>query len=133
MTLDPDLGRVALDGRPPPQAYAYPGVFNRVQSVQKQSRKALAKARQRWGHATRPPVGGTVLAGKVVEHWRANPDLLERGSVREVLDGSWVDRMLAGGVDPAPSTVAFLLNVAGIPSTVDARVSARRLPTTPAR
>ena len=119
MALDEQLGLVPLDGRPPPRAYAQPGLLNRVQSLQKQGRKAVAKARQRWGNDTRPPVGGTVLAGKVVEHWRARPELLDGGALHGVLDAHWVERMLDGELDAAPSTVAFILNVAGLPRTAE--------------
>lgn len=115
VALDDDLAQVPLDGRPAPRAFAYPGVGDRVQALHKLGRKAVVKARQRWGHSTRPPVGGTVLAGKVVDHWRAHPHLLDRTTVSAVLDEQWVDDMLRRRVDPAPSTVSFVLNVANLP------------------
>jgi asparagine synthase (glutamine-hydrolysing) len=115
VALDDELAQVPLDGRPPPRAYADPGVRDRIHALEKVGRKAVAKARQRWGHSTRPPVGGTVLAGKVVEHWRAHPDLLDRAAVDAVLDEQWLDGVLSRRIDPAPSTVAFVLNVAGLP------------------
>ena len=117
MALDPELGRLPLDGRPPPAAYANRGPLNRLRAVRTLGSKAAVKARQRVGRATRPPVGGTVLADKVVEHWRCHPDLLDTAPCREVIDASWLDRVLAGEVAPAPSTVAFLLNVASLPDT----------------
>lgn len=116
MALDPDLGRMPLDGRPPPEAYARPGLLNRVRAVETLARKAVAKARQRVGHSTRPPAGGTVLAGKVVDHWRREPELLDRAREHGVLDESWLDRLVAGEVDAAPSTVAFVLNVTSLPA-----------------
>lgn len=115
MALDPELGRMPLDGRPPPQAYAHPGVLNRARAVETLARKAAVKARQRIGHSTRPPVGGAVLATKVVAEWRREPALLQRALGHDVLDEEWLDRVVAGQIDPAPATVAFVLNLAGLP------------------
>jgi asparagine synthase (glutamine-hydrolysing) len=115
MALDPVLGRMPLDGRPPPEAYARPGLVNRARAVQTLARKAATKARQRLGHSTRPPAGGTVLATKVVQQWRSEPALLDRAREHTVLDETWLDHVVAGDVDPAPSSVAFVLNVASLP------------------
>lgn len=114
MALDPDLGRMPLDGRPAPEAYAHPSLRNRVRAAETLARKAVAKARQRVGGATRPPAGGAVLAAKVVEQWRREPALLHGALGLGVLDEAWVERVVAGQVDPAPSTVAFVLNVAAL-------------------
>ena len=115
MALDPGLGRLPLDGRPPPEAYATTGPLNRVRAIEALSRKATAKARQRLARSTRPAAGATTLAAKVVEQWRSDPALLEAAVRHGVLDEAWVDRMAMGLVDPTPSTVAFVLNVAGLP------------------
>ncbi len=115
MALDPGLGRVPLDGRPPPEAYATAGLLNRARAVEALARKANAKTRQRLGRTTRPAAGATTLAAKVVEQWRSDPTLLEAAARHGVLDESWVDRMASGLVDPTPSTVAFVLNVACLP------------------
>jgi asparagine synthase (glutamine-hydrolysing) len=123
MALDPELGRLPLDGRPPPQAYASPGLRNRARAVQTVGSKAVAKARQRFGHSTRPPAGGTVLAAKVVEMWRREPGLLDPAREQGVLDDAWLDRVLTGVVDPAPSSVAFVLNVAALPGHRHATVA----------
>jgi asparagine synthase (glutamine-hydrolysing) len=117
MALDPELGRMPLDGRPPPEAYARPGLVNRARAVQTLARKAAAKARQRLGHSTRPPAGGTVLASKVVQQWRSDPGLLDRAREHSVLDEAWLDQVVAGHIDPDPSSVAFVLNVASLPDT----------------
>ena len=114
MALDTDLGRMPLDGRPPPEAYAYPGLRNRVRATQTLARKAVAKARQRLGHSTRPPAGGAVLAAKVVEQWRREPSLLDGALAPGVLEEAWVDRMVSGAVSPDPSTVAFVLNLSAL-------------------
>lgn len=115
MALDPELGRMPLDGRPPPEAYAQPGMLNRARALQTLAGKAVAKGRQRVGRSTRPPAGGSVLADKVLTQWRRQPDLLDRAREHAFLDESWLDRVVAGEVAPDPSTVAFVLNVASLP------------------
>lgn len=114
MALDPGLGRVPLDGRPAPAAYADPSLLNRARAAQTLARKAVRKARQRLGHSTRPPAGGAVLAEKVVEHWRHEPDLLRAALAHDVLDESWVEQVVAGSVSPDPGTVAFALNLVAL-------------------
>lgn len=114
MVLDPDLGRMPLEGRPPPAAYADPGLLDRVHAAETLARKAVRKARQRLGHTTRPPAGGAVLADKVVEHWRREPQLLRAALAHDVLDEAWVEQVVAGSVTPDPGTVAFVLNVAAL-------------------
>ena len=114
MALDPGLGRMPLDGRPAPAAYADPSLLNRARAAQTLARKAVRKARQRLGHSTRPPAGGAVLAEKVVEHWRHEPDLLRAALAHDVLDESWVDQVVAGSVSPDPGTVAFALNLVAL-------------------
>jgi asparagine synthase (glutamine-hydrolysing) len=111
MALDPELGRMPLEGRPPPAAYADPGLLNRARAAGTLARKAVRKTRQRLGHTTRPPAGGAVLAGQVVEHWRREPGLLRAALTHDVLDEAWVEQVVTGSVTPDPSTVAFVLNV----------------------
>lgn len=115
MALDPGLGRMPLDGRPPPEAYAYPGLLNRARAMDTLARKAAVKARQRLERTTRAPAGGAVLAAKVVAQWRREPDLLHTAREHDVLDEAWLDQVVSGRTDPAPSTVAFVLNVACLP------------------
>lgn len=115
MALDPALGAMPLDGRPPPEAYARPGLANRARALRTLASKAARKARQRVGGNTRPPAGGTVLTDKVLELWRREPDLLDPAREHGVLDESWLDGVVSGAVQPAPSSVAFVLNVAHLP------------------
>lgn len=115
MALDPALGRMPLDHRPPPEAYAQPGLLNRARALETLGRKAASKARQRLAHSTRPPAGGASLATKVVDQWRREPTLLRGAMEYDVLDEAWLDGMVSGRIEPAPSTVAFILNIASLP------------------
>lgn len=127
MALDPDLGRMPLDGRPSPEVYARPGPANRARAVGTLGTKAVAKARQRLDRAIRPAAGAEDLAAKVVEEWRADPALLHGALEHQVLDEGWVERVVAGSVEPTASTVAFVVNVASLPAVSTPRaVPARR-------
>ena len=111
MALDPALGRLPLDGRPAPEAYASPGVAARVSVSASTGRRAWGKARQRLVRGTRPAAGGKLLSEAVVAHWRANPDLLDPVRSCGVFRPAWVDEVCGGTRSPAPATVALAINV----------------------
>ena len=111
VALDEDLARVPLDGRPPPLAYANRTAVNSTRQLACTLRKAAHKARQRAARADAPPAGGELLARKVVDHWRANPALLDSARATGIFHERWVDRVLAGELDPAPSAVALMTNL----------------------
>ena len=109
MALDPALGRLPLDSRPPPEAYAHPGPRNRVRAMQTLARKAAVKARQRFVHDTRPPAGGRRALGEggrpVAARARAAPGRRGARSPRRDVaraDGLGPDRTRTqhGGVHP---------------------------------
>ena len=111
MALDPDLGRIPLDGRPPPEAFATAGVAARARISLSTGRTALQKAQQRLARHTRPPAGGALLAEGIVQHWRANPQLLDPLRSGGVFRPTWVDDVCAGSVTPSASTVSLALNI----------------------
>jgi asparagine synthase (glutamine-hydrolysing) len=111
VALDDELARIPLDDRPPPVAYATTGVVNTTRQVASTARKAARKARQRAMRANRPPAGGEILAGKVVEHWRANPEVLGPARAIGIFREAWLDDVLAGAADPSPSAVALVTNL----------------------
>ncbi|AXH96408.1 asparagine synthetase B family protein [Ornithinimicrobium avium] len=124
--LDEELAAVPMDGRPAPVTYARPGVRGTVAGARTSATKLVRKARQRLTGSPRPPVGGAVLAAKVVEHWWAHPDALAParrcGFVRE----EWLDRLVSRELEAAPSTVALLVNLVtalddGLPAGPDHR------------
>lgn len=111
VALDGELARIPLDGRPAPIAYARPGVANSARQMATTMGKVARKARQKAVRANRPPAGGEILARKVSEHWRADPSALDLVRDTGIFRSEWIDQMLAGGVDPAPSAVALITNL----------------------
>jgi asparagine synthase (glutamine-hydrolysing) len=111
LELDPALGRLPLDGRPAPIAYARPsfkGAFGQAYATGlRVGRKALQKARR----MSRPPAGGDVLARKVIEYWRERPQAITAGPNLQVVREEWVSDLLAGKVAPRASAVALLVNL----------------------
>ncbi|CAM5402140.1 hypothetical protein [Leifsonia shinshuensis] len=111
LELDPELGRLPLEGRPSPAAYAHPSPLHPVAQTVRTGTRLVKKAAQRARRGNRPPAGGEVLARTVVQAWR------EDGSVRDVLGGTglldekWLDGMMSGAVEPRPSSVGFLTNL----------------------
>ncbi|WP_375386207.1 hypothetical protein [uncultured Microbacterium sp.] len=111
MELDPELGRVPLDGRPAPAAYAHPSAWQPLTQAIGTGQRVARKALQRVRRGNRPPAGGEVMAAKVVEHWRAEPRIVaELASVPFVRE-EWVTGMLSGQINPRPSSVAFVTNL----------------------
>ena len=111
VALDDELARMPLDGRPAPVAYATKSVGNSTRQVASTMRKAARKAQQRAVRANRPPAGGEILAGKVAEHWRAKPAVLDSARAVGIFREAWIDQILAGEVEPSPSAVALLTNL----------------------
>ncbi len=108
MALDPELGRRPLDGRPAPAAYAHPVPWQHVVQAAGTGSRLVRKALQRVRRDNRPPAGGTVLAGKVVEHWRAQPELLAPLAGLPFIEQHWIEQVLRGQRQPQPSAVGFL-------------------------
>jgi asparagine synthase (glutamine-hydrolysing) len=119
VALDRGLADVPLDGRPAPAAYATRSVGNSARQGASTMAKAAKKIRQRALRENRAPAGGDILAHKVVEHWRANPALLDPARSAGIFRDAWLDQMLSGAVDPGASAVTLLTNL---------RVAAESLP-----
>lgn len=109
--LDADLARIPLDGRPSPAAYVAPGWRSAWQRGSTKATKVGRKVRQRVRRSGRPPVGGQILAEAVTTYWRAHPEAVAGLADGDVVEPRWLDDVLAGRHQPAPSTVAFLLNL----------------------
>ncbi|SDH61127.1 asparagine synthase-related protein [Microbacterium pygmaeum] len=123
MELDPELGVMPLDGRPAPSTYADPGAWQPVLDVARTGRRAARKAVQRLRRGNRPPAGGTILAAKVVAHWRQHPEILRPLGDLDFVRGDWVQDVLNARVDPRPSSVAFVTNLVVASSSEPASLS----------
>ena len=111
MELDPDLGRMPLDGRPAPVAFAHPSALRPLAQGAATAKRFTKKAVQRLRRGNRPPAGGEMLAAKVLEYWRSNP-----GVVAGLFDLAFIERStlveaLAGDRELRPSSVALLTNL----------------------
>ena len=52
---------------------------------------------------TRPPAGGEILAGKVVEHWRGNPTTWSRSALSTCSAPGWLEALRRRGRHPRPA------------------------------
>ena len=111
LELDPELGRRPLEGRASPAALAHPSAWDPVAQTLRTGRRFAKKAVQVARRGNRPPAGGDVLAQKVVESWRAEPGVVAALRTADFVSDEWLDGMLAGTVEPRPSSVGFLTNV----------------------
>jgi asparagine synthase (glutamine-hydrolysing) len=111
MELDPELGRLPLEGRPSPSAYAQPSPWHPVTQTLRTGQRLAKKALQRARRGNRPPAGGEVLAEKVVTWWRREPRILDPLMATDILSEQWLQDMLAGRVEPRPSSVGFLTSL----------------------
>lgn len=111
MELDPDLGRIPLEGRPAPIVYAYPNLWRTATLAASTGRRLAKKAIQRISRGSRPPAGGTVMAAKVVAHWRQEPSILSGAPLRDFVGAQWLDQLMDGRIQPRPSSVALIANL----------------------
>ena len=111
MELDPELGLRPLDRRPAPAVYASPPRWQPALDAASLARRAARKGLQKVRRGSRPPAGGTEMTHKVVEFWRAHPETLDPFVELDFVNDSWVEDVLAGRVDPRPSSVAFVTNL----------------------
>lgn len=111
MELDPELGRRPLDHRPAPAVYAFPPRWQPALDAADLTRRAARKGMQKVRRSARPPAGGDVMAHKVVEHWRGEPATLATIASLDFIRDGWVEDVLAGRIEPRPSSVAFVTNL----------------------
>ncbi len=111
MELDPELGRVPLEGRPAPVAMVHPNTWGSATRAIQTGRRLVKKVVQRVQRGNRPPAGGFLLAEKVVGHWREHPEFLSSAELSTFIRPDWIDGVLSGRVAPRPSSVAFLTNL----------------------
>jgi asparagine synthase (glutamine-hydrolysing) len=109
--LDPELGRIPLNGRPAPIKYAHPSPWQPGLTALRTGRRVFDKALQRAKRGNRPPAGGEILAVKIIDHLRANPSLVGRLESLAFVRQDWVADMLSGRIEPRPSSAALMVNL----------------------
>lgn len=109
--LDPELARIPLDSGLIPARLGTRSVATRVAVASVTARKAAGKIRQKLTHGRRPQLGAEGMAELVVEHWRSSPSSARALYDQPVLNSQWLDGLLAGTHNAAPTTVAFLVNL----------------------
>lgn len=113
MELDRDLGLLPLDGRPPPCVFATRSLANTASHTTMVGRKVVNKVLQRVSRTHKPPAGGRLLASRVVQYWRQEPDTLSAVRDLGIFRPRWWQDVLSGTIEPEPGTVAFTLNLLG--------------------
>jgi asparagine synthase (glutamine-hydrolysing) len=109
--LDPELADIALDGRPPPRAYADGSFAGRATQALGAARQATRKSAQRIRQRHVPPAGGVTLARKIVDEWRRQPDVLNALAGSRALKSDWIQQVIDGRIEPDAATVSFMMNL----------------------
>jgi asparagine synthase (glutamine-hydrolysing) len=109
--LDPELARIPLDSGLIPARLGRRDLSTRLSLATVTARKATRKVRQRLTHGRSPQHGAAGMAGLVLAHWRAEPSACQGLYDHAFLDRAWLDGVLAGSRSPAPTTMAFLVNL----------------------
>lgn len=121
--LDRGLALVPLDSGLVPARMGRSGLRATAGTARLTARKAIGKARQRFGGVRRAQLGAAEMAGLVVAHWRAEPALTAPLRGTGIVSGQWLDGLLEGRHDAAATTVAFLVNLA-VAGEITARTQA---------
>jgi asparagine synthase (glutamine-hydrolysing) len=109
--LDPELARIPLDSGLIPARLGSRDLATRVSIATVTARKATRKIRQRLTRGRNPQLGAAGMAELVLTHWRAEPSACQALYEHKILDRAWLDGILDGTRTPAPTTVAFLVNL----------------------
>lgn len=112
--LDPALAAVPLDSGLIPNRLGKPGLAARTAAYRVTAQKAARKIRQKLRGQGRPQLGAAEMASLVVAHWRVEPSVAAPLRDTGLVNTSWLDEVLAARTDPAPATVAFLLNLLAV-------------------
>ena len=136
LALDPELGRASPGGTAesrPPSPIRRRGI---------RWRRRCAPGNGWHGRPSSAPVEvigrrreENVLAQKVVRWWRQEPHTLDPVAAMDFVSEKWLEDMLAGRVEPRPSSVGFLTNLivaVGAPRDAGTRIAdSHRVPFRP--
>lgn len=106
--LDPELAALPMDTGVRPSALTAPRPVTAARTARAQGGKVWTKTRQRISKRGEAVSVTSALTRSLVEHWRAEPHLLEPVAATGFLSREWLDRMLAGSAVPAPATAGFI-------------------------
>lgn len=112
--LDPELARLPMDGRPAPAAFASRSLSSRFQQVAARAPKLAKKVRQRITRSALPPEGGSVLAAKLVEHWRESPEVLQPLASLPYIDSRWMEDLVSGRRQPSVSACSLMVSLLAV-------------------
>jgi asparagine synthase (glutamine-hydrolysing) len=121
--LDPELARIPLGSGLRPMVLDRNITLTRrlgENTVRGFLRKAAGKVVRTLSSQRRAAAGAPLLAALVVEHWRAQPQLLAPVLSTGLISESYLESVLRGGTDPDTTTVDFLLNLSVIATTTPA-------------
>lgn len=114
MELDADLGRRALDGRPPPQVYAERGLLNEVRKRSVASSRLARKIRQRVNGSNRQPATSADLARGLADEFRSRPELLNPIVELGVFSPPWLAQVMDGSLQPSVSAISMMANILAV-------------------
>ena len=81
----------------------------------------MKKIKQRVGRKNRISPGSSIIADRVLEYYRRNPQTLDAVRDLGVLDQGWLDGVLAQGQPATATTVALLMNLEVSADALDER------------
>ena len=111
MELDPELGRIPLEGRAAPIVMTHQSPWRSATGAVNSGRRLARKVAQRIRGGNRAPAGGFQLAGKVVDHWREHPEIVSQALPSAFIRPDWIADVLDGRVVPRASSVALVTNL----------------------
>lgn len=121
MRLDSELGRIPLDGRPAPIAYAQRSGRATVARNVALGRAAVRKVGQRIGGSGRPPAGGDQIAVKAIEGWRERTTI-DAVAGLGIFRSDWLEQVHSGMISADPATTALLFNLHVAAQVCDTKV-----------
>lgn len=110
-TLDSELAAIPLDIGLVPAQLGRKSIRTKVTVATLTTRRTVRKAWQRVSGGRRPQVGATAAAARLLQHWRASPDVCNALFDVPFIRRDWLHVVLSGSQDAKPTTLAFLANM----------------------
>jgi asparagine synthase (glutamine-hydrolysing) len=120
-TLDPELAGIPIDSGLVPSRLGTRDFRTRVAIAKVTARRMAVKVGQKLTHGRRPQLGAAATAELVLMHWRTSPSSCAALYEVSMLNRPWVEGLVRGSHDAAPTTIAFLVNVLAAVTPDDAQ------------